>query len=101
MGKKFINLILLIGILFSTFHDFVFYNIDPCMTDVSSVIEFEKGNSNDPLCDIHHELHTPVTTDFNITLPVLIIEHRFESFYQNPYILGTRSEIFKPPQTLS
>ncbi|NPA51726.1 MAG: hypothetical protein GXO22_02400 [Aquificae bacterium] len=99
MKRLNIKILLLIGIVFSTFHDYVFYNIDPCMSELSFVIEFEKGNSNDPLCDIHHELHTPVTTGFD-TVSVVELEDRFDLFYIKPMNLPQPKEIFKPPRQL-
>ena len=97
MKKLTLNIILLIGFTFSTFHDFIFYNIDPCMKYLSSVIKFENGQSNDPLCDIHYELHSPSVVN---NQPLFKINKNHETiliFSKDTKHQLFKIEIFKPP----
>ncbi len=100
MKKKIINVLLLIGVIFSTFHDFVFYKLDPCMKDINLVLKFEKGNSNDPFCDIHHDLHSPVVINLS---KINFLEYISEEIRLNkPFKeISIKTDIFKPPIELS
>ena len=97
MKSFLIKFVLLVSIIFSISHDFVFYNIDPCMKDLSSVIKFENGQSNDPLCDIHYELHSPSVVN---NQPLFKINKNHENiliFSKDTKHQLFKTEIFKPP----
>jgi hypothetical protein len=96
-AKKFIFSFLLIGFLFNIFHDFVFYNLDPCLKNIDTAIKFEKGQINDPLCKIHHSLHMSYILPENINLENVNIEEEYIFFYQKPQLKEFPKDIFKPP----
>jgi len=89
--------ILLIGFLFNVFHDLIFYNLDPCLKDIKQAVKFEMGQSNDPLCKIHHSLHSPYTPPKKIELSELPRPKEKKIFYKKPFLKEIPKEIFKPP----
>jgi len=88
---------LLIGFLFNVFHDFVFYNLDPCLKDIKQAVKFEMGQSNDPLCKIHHSLHLPYTLPKEIKITDLPKPKEIKFSYKKPFFEEIPKEIFKPP----
>jgi hypothetical protein len=94
---KFIFSILLIGFLFNVFHDFVFYEADPCLKDIRTFIKFDLGHTNDPLCKIHHTLHSPYTLPDEIKIKNLPKENKIKFSYKKPILKDIPREIFKPP----
>jgi len=94
--KKIIFLLLLIGMVFQTSHDFVFLKVDPCMKYVETAYKI-----NDGYCEIHENLHMPFIKPF-INIPINrnfqeIYSFTYENISLDPYI----TEIFKPPKQLS
>jgi len=49
------------------------------MSKVETAIKFEKGEKNDPLCEIHHELHEAYLYSFSsdFTQPIFRENHSF------------------------
>ena len=98
MIKELLLSVLLIGFLFNVFHDFVFYKIDPCMKTVESLKSpYEPKSVNDPLCDIHHNLHLKYIFNEDINLS---IEDNLIDFYPinlNLFPQEIPQEIFRPP----
>jgi len=101
MIKKLILSFFLIGFLFNTFHDFIFYSIDPCMSKVETAIKFDDGNDNDPLCEIHHELHQVYLSSFKSFIPKSKFEESYSFNYKRPFLKPFSTEIFKPPKHLA
>jgi hypothetical protein len=95
--KKHVFGLLFIGFLFSIFHDFVFYNVDPCLKKVDTVIKFENGQINDPLCKIHHSLHMTYIMPSNIYIEEPPIENIYLFTYKKPILEEYPQDIFKPP----
>ena len=94
--RKTIFIGLLIGTLFYTFHDFVFYKIDPCMKHVETAYKV-----TDKYCEIHENLHMPYIKPF-VHIP--INEKFSESYsfnYCRPQLKPLVSDIFKPPKLSS
>ena len=96
--RKILLSIFLIGFLFNTFHDFVFYFFDDCMSKVETAVKFEKGEKNDPLCKIHHELHEAYLYSFSSDFAQPFFEETYSFVYQKPILKPPLSEIFKPPK---
>ncbi len=93
--RKFIFIFLLSGILFNTFHDYVFYNVDPCMKYAETAFQVEDG-----YCEIHENLHMPFIE------PIVIIpindkfEEKYTFFYSMINLDPQITEIFKPPKKI-
>ncbi len=99
--KQVLAVFLLIGFLFNVFHDFVFYKIDPCMSKVQTFLTLDKGKKQDPLCEIHHNLHHSFTAGFH-TIKVSFKPNQKEKFLYTPLNLKPYSrDIFKPPKHIS
>ncbi len=94
---KVILSILLIGFLFNVFHDFVFYKADPCLKEITTFVKFDLGHTNDPLCKIHHTLHSPYTIPDEIKIANPFKEEKVNFVYKKPYLKEIPQEIFKPP----
>ena len=92
--------ILLIGFLFNVFHDFIFYNLDPCLKDVKQAVKFEMGKSNDLFCKIHHSLHSPYTLPKQIKITKLPKPKEKKIICKKPFLKEIPKEIFKPPINL-
>ncbi len=99
--KRFLMLVILIGFLFNTFHEFVFYSIDPCMSKVETVIKFDSGDDKDPLCEIHNELHQVYLSSFKSFIPKSKFEETYSFNYKKPFLKPFSTEIFKPPKHLA
>jgi len=95
--RKYILSFLVVGFLFNIFHDFVFYSIDPCLKKIDTAIKFDKGQSNDPLCKIHHSLHMSYILPENIYLEGINIENIYSFRYKKPILEDIPQDIFKPP----
>ncbi len=95
-AKKYIFVLLLIGIFFQISHDFIFFKVDPCMKYIETAYKV-----NDGYCEIHENLHMPYIKPFiNISINKNFQEiytFTYENISLDPYI----SEIFKPPKPLS
>jgi len=99
MFKRFIVSVLLIGFVFSAFHDFVFYKVDPCMDSIKSLEIFgvKDLSPDDPFCDLHQELHTEYTLSNSTEIkPALFID------IKNPISKSLNPQeivnlLFKPP----
>ncbi len=98
--KKIILSIFLIGFLFNVFHDFVFYSVDPCLSNIEDTIKFDNGFKNDIFCEIHGELHQNYLSNSNIEITTTPNEEINYSFSYCSYLNQFNSEIFKPPKHL-
>jgi len=94
---KGILVILLISFLFNVFHDFVFYNFDPCLKDVKEAVKFDMGKSNDLFCELHHSLHSPYTIQSQVYVTNLPILEDKKPCCQKISLDDIPQEIFKPP----
>ncbi len=99
-GKKFLLSFVLIGFLFNIFHDFVFYSTDPCMLKFETVIKFDEGKSNDPLCKIHHQLHQIYLNGINLNFHTKF-EQTYSFSFKEIFLSLFQTSIFKPPKHLA
>ncbi|MDQ7055318.1 MAG: hypothetical protein Q9M89_01965 [Persephonella sp.] len=91
--RKLLLVIVLTGSVFYTFHDFVFYKVDPCMQYVETAYKV-----TDRYCEIHENLHMPYIKPFT---HIPINEKFSESYsfnYRKPQLKPLVSDIFKPPK---
>ncbi|WP_155810568.1 hypothetical protein [Persephonella sp. KM09-Lau-8] len=101
MFKKLVAIILLIGFSFNVFHEFVFYKIDPCMQKVESLKSFYNAHEdNDPLCEIHQNLHLKYLFVENFEIKEIKFSEKHIPILPDLNPKDTPQEIFKPP-TLS
>ena len=108
MLKKTIFISLLISLIFNIFHDFVFYKIDPCMKTVKSLelyfdnsIKFysnKKISTDDPICDIHHNLHIKFVIFEDINIPFSCKNHFYPVINLDIALKDLVQNIFKPPK---
>lgn len=99
--KKLILSFFIIGFLFNIFHDFVFYKIDPCLSYIETSMKFDEGKTNDPLCEIHQELHHLYLNGIPIQTKRNFFRETYYFSYDKPFLKQTISEIFKPPKHLA
>ena len=98
LSKILVHVVLFIGILFNTFHDFVFYKIDPCMSKIEIVIKPDKLDKKDPFCKIHNELHKSFILTYSIRKFDSKPREEKNFFYQKPSLKLYSIKIFKPPK---
>ncbi len=91
--RKVIFSFLLIGLLFNTFHDYLFYNVDPCMEYANTAFQIDDG-----YCQIHENLHMPYIKPFFIIPISDRFEEKYSFYYKKPELDPLASEIFKPPK---
>jgi hypothetical protein len=96
--KKIILISFLISFLFSVFQDFVFYSIDPCFHNFEKFLKFEKGETKEPICKIHQELHQHFLYNSNLEFIQLNFEENYFFNYNFEYSNPTYQGIFKPPK---
>ncbi|WP_457640521.1 hypothetical protein [Persephonella sp.] len=94
--KKVIFSFLLIGLLFNTFHDYVFYNVDPCMKYAETAFQLDDG-----YCEIHENFHMPYIEPFVIIPINNKFEEKYTFYYKKPDLDPLALDIFKPPKKLS
>ncbi len=91
--RKIIFGLLLIGILFNTFHDYIFYKVDPCMEYANTAFQIDDG-----YCQIHESLHMPYIKPF-VIIPINVkFEEKYSFSYKKPELDPFSLEIFKPPK---
>ncbi|WP_457640110.1 hypothetical protein [Persephonella sp.] len=93
MVKKIIFGLLLIGALFYTFHDYVYYAIDSHKT----VVHQDNCSKNDT-CKFHENLHIPGMTPISQVSFIIDFQDEYRFSYTKPQLNSFIKEIFKPPK---
>ncbi|NPA13171.1 MAG: hypothetical protein GXO45_04195 [Aquificae bacterium] len=93
--RRFVFVLLFIGALFYTFHDYVYYVLDGKPHIVHTQ---DCGNKN---CQFHENLHIPGVLSIN--QPTFLVEFTdsYTFTYKKPTPHLYIKEIFKPPRTIS
>jgi len=68
------------------------------MTKVETVVKFENGKLNDPLCKIHHNLHHSFTTNFQRLTIAKKTQRLPFILHKTPNIKLYPLKLFKPPK---
>jgi len=67
------------------------------MKNIATAIKFEKGDTNDNLCKIHHSLHMSYILAPNISMDKIKREDKYIFNYKKPQLEEIPQDIFKPP----
>jgi len=96
MFKKAVFGLLLIGALFYTFHDYVYYALD----SYTGVIHQDNCQKDDA-CKFHENLHIPCMTPIKQFSFIIDFNDEYNFTYSKPQLSSFIKEIFKPPKSLA